>query len=116
MGISKFNKGEFIFTNAERFDEFHTLEDLYIEGKKEHLVLGLYSYSSTYGKGVFAKSGGYNISLPSHMVKTVEDIRNDSESVKQINEGKVFIEIYSYELPEKYPDKTFYSVNFIVSE
>ena len=118
MGIKKFNKGEVLFTNTQRYNDFYTLEELYKRDGQgtQYIVLGVYDYESSYGRGAFAKSDGYNISLPSHMVDTVKDIRNDSESVEQINNLQVFIEIYTYTLPEKYPDKTFYSINFDVKE
>lgn len=115
MGITKFNKTELIFTNNERFDEFKTLEQLFTEdgGKERYIVLGVYSYTSTYGEGCFLKTDGFNISLPSHMVNTVKEIREDKESVEQINQGNVYVEVYTYTLPDKYPNKTFYSINFI---
>ena len=117
MGIKKFNKGEVLFTNTQRYNEFLTLEELYKrDGQgKQYIVLGVYDYVSSYGRGAFAKSDGFNISLPSHMVDTVIDIKNDSESVEQINNLQVFVEIYTYEL-EKYPGKTLYSINFDVKE
>ena len=116
MGITKFNKGDMLFTNSERYDEFKTLKELYEENGKEkrYLITGLYTYKSVYGEGCFAKSEGFNISLPFHMVKTVKEIREDEESIEQINNGEVFIEIYTYSLPDKYPNKKFYSVNFVV--
>ena len=118
MGIKKFNKGEILFTNTKRYDEFYTLEELYKRDGEgvEYIVLGVYDYESSYGRGAFAKSDGYNISLPSHMVDTVKDIRNDSESVEQINALQVYLEIYTYTLPDKYPNETFYSINFIVND
>lgn len=117
MGITKFNRGDTLFTNNERYSEFKTLKELYEENGRErrYIVTGLYTYKSVYGEGCFAKSEGFNISLPSHMVETVEEIRRDVESVEQINNGEVFIEIYTYSLPDKYPDKEFYSVNFVVA-
>src|SRR5690606_32206198 len=98
MGITKFNKGDALFTNTERYDEFKTLKELYEEyGKgKRYLITGLYVYKSVYGEGCFAKSEGFNISLPSHMVETVKEIRQDKESIEQINNSEVFIEIYTY--------------------
>lgn len=118
MGIKKFNKGEVLFTNTQRYDEFATLEELYKRDGKdvEYIILGVYDYTSTYGRGAFAKSDGFNISLPSHMVDTVKDIRNDEESVEQINSLQVYVKIYTYTMPDKYPDETFYSVNFDVKE
>lgn len=115
MGISQFNKAELLFKDNERFDDFKTLEELFKEyGKeKEYIVKGVYSYKSTYGEGGFIKSNGFNISLPTHLLETINNIRMDNESVEQINDGKVFITIYSYTLPDKYPNKVFYSINFI---
>ena len=115
MGISKFNKAELLFKDNERFDDFKTLEDLFTENGKEqkYIVNGVYSYNSSYGAGCFIKSDGFNISLPSHLLETINNIRADKESVDQINDGKVFITIYSYTLPDKYPNRVFYSVNFI---
>ena len=116
MGIMKFNKGDMLFTNTERYSEFKKLEELYEENGKDktYLITGLYTFKGVYGEGCFAKSEGFNISLPTHMVETVKKIRKDEESVKQINNCEVFIEIYTYSLPDKYPNKKFYSVNFVV--
>lgn len=118
MGITKFNKGDTLFTNTERYSVFKTLKELYEENGKEkrYLVTGLYTYKGKFGEGCFAKSDGFNISLPSHMVETVKRIREDKESVEQINNGEVFIEIYTYTLPDKYPNRKFYSVNFVLEE
>ena len=115
MGISKFNKAELLFKDNERFDDFKTLEELFVEDESgvDYLVKGVYSYESSYGKGCFIKSEDFNISLPSHLLDTINSIREDEESVEQINEGKVYINIYSYTLPDKYPNKVFYSINFI---
>ena len=115
MGISKFNKAELLFKDNERFDDFKTLEELFKEDGKEvrYLVKGVYIYESSYGRGCFIKSEGFNISLPSHLLETIKNIREGKESVEQINDGKVFINIYSYTLPDKYPNKVFYSINFV---
>lgn len=115
MAISKFNKAELLFKDNERFNDFKTLEELFTEHGKEqeYIVKGVYSYESSYGKGCFIKSDGFNISLPSHLLDTISSIREDKESVDQINTDKVFITIYSYTLPDKYPNKVFYSINFI---
>lgn len=115
MSISKFNKGELLFKDTERFNEFKTLEDLINENgiDKYYLVKGVYTFKSSYGEGCFIKSEGFNISLPTHLIDTIKEIREDKESVDSINDGKVYIFIYSYTLPEKYPNKVFYSINFI---
>lgn len=115
MAISKFNKGELLFKDTDRFNEFKTLEELFTEKgfDYEYLVKGVFTYKSSYGEGCFIKSEGFNISLPSHLLDTIKSIREDNESVESINDGKVYITIYSYTLPEKYPNKVFYSVNFI---
>ena len=114
MNIAKFNKSSLLFTDNERFEEFKTLEQLFKEdgSEKVYKVNGAYIYTGAFGKGCFIKSDGFNITLPTHMVETVEGIRSDSESVQEINDGKVGVTIYSYTLPDKYPDKMFYSINF----
>ena len=114
MSITKFNKGTVLFTDTERLQDFKTLEELFIENGKEqeYPVKGVYNYKSTYGEGCFIKSDCFNISLPSHLVETIKIIREDTESIDAINDGKIFVTIYSYTLPDKYPDKVFYSVNF----
>lgn len=117
MNITKFNKAELLFNDNEHYKEFKTLEDLYNENihnpETVYRVNGVYTYRSAYGDGCFIKSSGFNISLPSHMVETVLNIREDEESIQEINEGKVGVNIYSYTLPDKYPDKEFYGINFI---
>lgn len=115
MAITKFNKNELLFNDNERFEEFKTLEELYNANGKDtnYLVKGVYTYEGVYGLGCFVKSDGFNISLPNHMAKTIEEIRKDSESVEEINNNKVGLNIYSYMIPDKYPNKTFYSINFI---
>ena len=114
MGISQFNKAELLFKDNERFNEFKTLEELFTEYgmEQEFIVNGVYSYKSSYGTGCFIKSDGFNISLPNHLIETINNIRADQESIEEINDGKVFITIYSYTLPDKYPNKVFYSINF----
>ena len=114
MSITKFNKGTVLFTDNERLEDFKTLEELFNENGKEqeYPVKGVYNYKSSYGEGCFIKSEGFNISLPNHLLETIKIIREDKESVDAINEGKISITIYSYTLPDKYPDKVFYSINF----
>lgn len=115
MNITKFNKSELLFNDNERFEEFKTLEELFnaYGSEKVFRVNGVYTYTGTFGKGCFIKSNGFNISLPSHMVETVKGIRNDLESTQEINYGKVGVNVYSFTLPDKYPNKTFYSINFV---
>lgn len=116
MGILNFNvKAEVsLFDDETRYDEFKSLKDLYFENGsgKEYEVRGVYTYSSKYGESCFIKSDGYNIQLPNHLTETVKQIRDDEESVNQINSGDVVVTIYSYGLPDKYPNKTFYSISF----
>ena len=114
MGITKFNKSELLFKDTEKLDTFKSLEELFNENgaDEKYLVKGVYTFESSYGKGSFIKSEEFNISLPTHLVDTIKSIREDKESVDEINEDKVYVEIYSYTLPDKYPNKVFYSINF----
>ena len=115
MGIRKFNKAELLFKETEKFNTFLSLEELFTENgsDEKYLVTGVYTYESSYGKGCFIRSEKFNISLPTHLLETINSIREDEESVDEINGGKVYVTIYSYTLPDKYPDKVFYSINFI---
>lgn len=114
MRITKFNKAELLFKDTEKFDIFKSLEELFTENGKDekYLVKGVFTYNSSYGKGCFIKSEGFNISLPTHLLESINSIREDTESVDEINDGKVYVTIYSYTLPDKYPNKVFYSINF----
>ena len=114
MGITKFNKSELLFKDTEKLDTFKSLEELFNENgaDEKYLVKGVYTFESSYGKGSFIKSEEFNISLPTHLIDTIKSIREDKESVDEINEDKVYVEIYSYTLPDKYPNKVFYSINF----
>ena len=114
MGILNFNSEVNLFDDGERYDEFKSLKELYLENGmvKEYPVKGVYTYSSKYGESCFIKSDGYNIQLPNHMTDTVKAIREDLDAVDQINSGIVAVTIYSYQLPDKYPKKDFYSVTF----
>ena len=112
MGILNFN--ESLFDDERRYEEFKSLKDLYFENgpEKEYKVRGVYTYSSKYGESCFIKSIGYNIQLPNHLTETIKQMRGDEEAIKQINSCDVVVIIYSYELPDKYPNKTFYSITF----
>ena len=114
MGILNFNAGVNLFDDESRYDEFKSLKVLYSENGmgKEYPVRGVYTYSSKYGESCFIKSDGYNIQLPNHLTETVKGIREDEESIEQINSGRVTVTIYSYYLPVDYPDRTFYSITF----
>lgn len=115
MSILNFNNNNInLFKDESRYDDFKSLAELYNENgaDTQYPVKGVYVYNSKYGESCFIKSNGYNIQLPNHLSETVKGIRDDEESVNQINSGVVFISIYSYTLPDKYPNKTFYSINF----
>ena len=118
MSITKFNKGELLFKDTERFEDFKTLEELVTANgeKQEYLVKGVYIYNSSYGWSCFIKSEGFNISLPTHMLETISTIREDKESIDAINAGKVFVTIYSYTLPDKYPNKVFFSIKIFTTK
>lgn len=114
MGILNFNSEINLFNDNERYSDFKSLKYLYLENgvDAEYPVKGVYTYSSKYGESCFIKSKGYNIQLPNYMTDIIKGIREDVEAVEQINLGKTVVTIYRYELPEKYPNKDFYSVTF----
>lgn len=111
MGIKKYNKTTAFTSNIEH-NEFKKLEELYNEGIKSFSVLGVYVTGDFgYGKGCFIKSDDYNVTLPQHQLKTVENILDDQEAIDEINAGIVVAKIYEYELP-RYKGRKFYNIEF----
>ncbi len=115
MSITRFNNDNvrFDFEPKEDF-EYRTLEDLYNEnGKnKTYLVKGVFvNTKSRYGDSAVAVSEDCFINLPSHLVDTVREIREDVKLVEDINNDKIGFKIYEY-FQRKY-NKTCYSINWV---
>lgn len=116
MSIVDFNKAV-MFENATRNDEFFSLKDLFErdgEGKK-YKVNGVFTFNGHFGESSFISSEGYNIQLPTHLLETAKAIKKDPESVKEINEGRVYITIYPYKMNDSQgKEHTYYSAVFML--
>ena len=74
---------------------------------------GLYITAGKYGEyGVLILADRKVLmNAPSYMVDTFKEILHDEEAIKQIKDGLVGVEIYSYK--SKQYGRTCYSINFI---
>lgn len=113
MAISKHNKAVAKFNVDTKDFEFKKLADLFDEKKPETVfsVYGLYiNRKSKYGPSPFAASDGYFISLPAHLLETVQEILADPESIEQMNNSKAGLVIRPY-VDDK--GATHYTVDFV---
>ena len=115
MSVKKFNNdvAKFVFEPSKDFT-FKTLKELYKENGKDKVYTVRGAYINT--KGIYKPNpvivcDGYYVSLPSHLTKTVEEIRADKQLVDDINNGKVGFEIYEY-FQNTYKRKC-YSINWL---
>lgn len=115
MSITKFNKKavSFNFKAGEDFI-YKSLKDLYLENGKDKIykVNALYiNTSGIYGEQPLAITDDEFVNLPTHLLGTVEEIREDENLVNDINNGKVGFEIYEYN-SKRYNRKA-YSINWL---
>lgn len=114
MGVaSKYNQAKRMSFNydvqpeKEKKDWFK-LSDLWERGRKRFTIYGFIFFTNQYGdNGALMTEFGY-IYIPKYMVKQATEMVNDTEFVQACNDGKVGVEIYSYQKGSK----TFYSVTF----
>ena len=115
MSITKFNNDNvrFDFEPSKDF-EYKTLEELFkANGKnKVYLVKGVFiNTKSVFGDSAVAVGEEYYINLPSHLISTVREIREDTKIVDDINNDKVGFIIYNYQ--QKKYNKSCYSINWV---
>ena len=117
MGITKFNKSAplFSFSAPEDF-EYHKLSEFAADANTDKVfkINAFFIGKGTkYGSNPVVVTDFCYINLPKHMLETVINIMNDSEAVREINNGEAGFKIYSY------VDKlggTSYSIEFVKSE
>lgn len=117
MSITRFNKSSvyFKFKAGDDF-EYKTLEDLYTRDGLgvQYKVNGLYINKGLYGQEPLIVSNHCFINLPSHLTSEIQEIRADENLVQDINDGKIYIEIYEY-YQTKFKKKC-YSINWKETE
>lgn len=111
--LSKYNNNNLNPFNYEQVPspEYKRLADLYEEGTQQILVHGFFiNNKGKFGDSAVAMAEGYNINLPNHLRDTVKEMIQDPDIVELANEGRLGIEIYSYN-SKKWGKN--YSANFV---
>lgn len=67
---------------------------------------------SKYGDAPVAITDFAFVNLPKHLLSTVDDMINDREVVKAINDGHAAFQVIQY-VPRNYPDRMAYTVNWL---
>lgn len=112
---NKYNKTAAHYTyNFPSKPVYKKLEDLYDpkDPEKLHMVYGLYiNRSGKYGDQAIATTDAdVIINLPSHLLDTVQQMREDDELTDAINHDKVALKIRPYTVKGK--RGTFYTVEW----
>lgn len=110
--LNKYTKGtapKFSFEKKDR--EFKSLKELPL--KTPFVIEAAFvNTSGNYGaQGLFVTSD-YQVNLPKHLLKLVEDLRSDDEAIESINHRELAFEIYEYESKAGHKG---YSINLIAS-
>ena len=117
MGIAeKYNKGQnvFAFKAPDNF-AFVSLENLYKENGADFVynLKGVFVNPKTkFGEAPVATTDYCHVNLPSHMLDTVKEMRQDLELIAAVNGGKVGFKIYSYITPN-HPAGPCYAITFV---
>lgn len=112
MGIAnKYNRGS-VFTVRPQGQTYYTLEELFNQNRKEHIVLAMYvNTKGKFGPTPTILTSECFINLPQHLTETVKEMIDDKEVVDAVNSGNLGIEIYQY-FSNKY-HKNCYSINWV---
>ena len=94
--------------------EYKKLGELYNEDKDRIYTVRMFytNRKSMFGENEVVVTDDYMINLPKHLTNIVEEIKNNEEYVKLINEGKFAFNIYEYEYTMGKEIKKAYSVNW----
>lgn len=112
MAITDFNRKPNVFTTQPADGApYEKLADLYkADPDKVYILAGAYiNTKSRYGDNPVLYTDKFYVNTPAHMLKTVQEIMESEDTVKQINEGRAGFKIYTYESN----GKTCYSVEFV---
>lgn len=86
------------------------LKDLYnYDRNATYKIDALYiNTKSKYGDSPVIQSGEFGVNLPIHRLECIQNLINNSEAVKAINEGLCGFTVYEYSIGHM----TYYSINF----
>lgn len=113
MGLSKYSKGS-IFGKTEDIEEYKDIYELDLD-KKYKFTSFFYNSKAEYPHFVLQyKNIGY--SLPTHMNKTFNEIKEDADAIKEIKAGIAYFSVYEYEKEVKKKVKKYRSINIGVMD
>lgn len=113
MGLSKYAKGS-IFGKTEDIEEYKDIYELDLD-KKYKFTSFFFNSKAEYPHYVLQyKNIGY--SLPTHMNKTFNDIKEDADAIKEIKAGISYFSVYEYEKEVKKKIKKYRSINIGVMD
>lgn len=113
MGLSKYAKGS-IFGKTEDIEEYKDIYELDLD-KKYKFTSFFYNSKAEYPHFVLQyKNIGY--SLPTHMNKTFNEIKEDADAIKEIKAGIAYFSVYEYEKEVKKKVKKYRSINIGVTD
>lgn len=102
MGLSKYSKGS-IFGKTEDIEEYKDIYELDLD-KKYKFTSFFYNSKAEYPHYVLQyKNIGY--SLPTHLNKTFDEIKDDADAIKEIKAGIGYFSVYEYEKEIKIRNK-----------
>lgn len=108
MGLAKYAKGS-IFGKTEDIEEYKDIYELDLD-KKYKFTSFFYNSKAEYPHFVLQyKNIGY--SLPTHMNKTFNEIKEDADAIKEIKAGIAYFSVYEYEKEVKKKVKKYRSIN-----
>ena len=108
MGLAKYAKGS-IFGKTEDIEEYKDIYELDLD-KKYKFTSFFYNSKAEYPHFVLQyKNIGY--SLPTHMNKTFNEIKEDADAIKEIKAGIAYFSVYEYEKEDKKKVKKYRSIN-----
>lgn len=112
MAIANYNKGNVFNFNTEGL-QFADLEDLFNSDEDHvYVIKGFFiNTKSKFGPRPVVVTPDFMADLPQHMLKTVNQIIADPETVEQINNGKAGFKIRSY-ISKNY-NKECFTVSFV---
>lgn len=108
MGLAKYAKGS-IFGKTEDIEEYKNIYELDLD-KKYKFTSFFFNSKAEYPHYVLQyKNIGY--SLPTHMNKTFNEIKDDTDAIKEIKAGIAYFSVYEYEKEVKKKVKKYRSIN-----
>lgn len=112
MSITKFNKVTRKFTaEINENATFATLKELYNEDTTDVYEIKSFfkNTHSKFGEHYVINTGDFLVDIPKHMNNTFNEMYDDDEIIKEINEGKCGFTIYKYSKNHR----EYYSITFV---